>query len=173
MIPEVRTMVGGARIGHLALATAAFSIANNADLVVNTTMGDDTPSGLLAGHMVISSASGEVGVAAAGEAAFGINLFNVNNHEVVGYENNFTAASENITFFTGVGAHCSVNVYETKTAASRTTTGDVPVAPAYAAGLPLYVSANGLLTTEDESTGVIVATVVAVGGDFMEIRLEV
>jgi len=172
MIPEVRTMVGGARIGHLALAAAAFSIANNADDVVNTTMGDDTPSGLLAGHFVISSASGEVGAAGQGDAAFGINLFNINNHEVVGYENNFTAASENITFFTGVGAHCSLNVYETKTLASRGGTGDVPLT--YAAGDALYVSANGLLTNvDDASGGAIVATVVATGGDFMEIRLEV
>ena len=67
-------------------------------------------------------------------------MFNVN--EVAAYVNNFAEASERITFLSGKGVYFEVNVYETELEGTGAIT--------YAEGDALYVSANGLLTSEDE-----------------------
>ena len=172
--PEVRDLVRVRRIGHLSLAAAAKTAVNyTAGTTVNSTLDADTPIGILAGHWVAASGSGEAGIASAGARALGLCLFSLN--PTAAYHYDPTAASGRFTFGCGPGSHVEVNVYETANAAKRAN----PLAGAdltYAAGDLIYASANGLSTKEDENSGVPLAIVVrppSASNASMELRLLV
>lgn len=164
-MPEVRVLTGAKHVGHLTLQSADFTRSNNTagtGQVLNTQITADTPTGLLAGHLVKITGDGEVGVCGSGERPVGINIWDVNEAEpgtvalgtAEGFLNQFAEASGRITYVCGQGAILEVNVYETHEFNGGGARADVlgtnaPLA-AYAAGQLLASSENGLLTNEDE-----------------------
>ena len=108
----------------------------------NTRLSANTPKGLLAGSIVkAGTVAGTVLACTAAAADYPLGVV-INNAVGYPFESSSGVASGKCPYLHGCGTVFSTDLYETSLVA-----GGVTVVTAYAAGLPLYVSPNGLLTT--------------------------
>jgi len=103
-------------------------------------LGADFPDGQLGGQVVVHTGSYEVGVMSAPTSETPIGLF-INDAAGSPFENTPAVGSGKSPFVSGSGSVCEVDIFETGDSGGA-------LGIAYAAGVLLYGSANGLLTTE-------------------------
>lgn len=120
-------------------------------------MEDGAPKGVLAGMVATLGANGTYTIADEADATVPMGLFGL-NADGEPFENNVPRKTGRITLVAGKHNQLTVNVYETRAAASMGGAADNLVA-SYTTGTLLYSSAQGLLTTEDAAAQTPVAIV--------------
>lgn len=116
----------------------------------NTTLSINTPRGVLGGSIAAISAGLDYTVVPMTTALMPVGLF-VNDAAGAAFENAPAIASGKVAVMKAM-ASVEVDVYETRNAANS---GDL----AYAVGLYLYGSAQGLLTYETTASGIVIGVV--------------
>ena len=115
---------------------------SSAQQTANTRLSANTPKGFLAGSIVkCGTVAGTVVSAIGGRTEQPLGIV-INNAVGYPFESSSGVASGKCPYLHGSGTVFSTDLYETSLVA-----GGASVVTAYAAGLPLYVSPNGLLTT--------------------------
>jgi len=143
---------------------------SSAQQTANTRLSANTPKGLLAGSIVkAGSVAGTVVACDATSNPLGVVINNA-----VGYpfESSSGVASGKCPYLQGSGTVFSTDLYETAEV------GGAALTIAYAAGLPLYSSVNGLLTTVAAGTAVsiivgIVLTAPSASDPFMVVQMRI
>lgn len=129
------------------LSDACFTKANYGVGVANTTLGVNTPRGILGGSVAAVSAGLDYTVVPMTTALMPVGLF-VNDAAGAAFENSPAVASGKVAVMNAM-AKVEVDVYETTKAANN---GDL----AYAVGDYLYGSAQGFLTKETTASSVVI-----------------
>ena len=133
------------------LSDACFTKANYG-VNTNTTLSVNTPRGVLGGSVAAISAGLDYTVVPMTTSLMPVGLF-VNDAAGAAFENSPAVASGKIAVMKAM-ASVEVDVYETNTA---TPPGVALVA--YTVGLYLYGSAQGLLTTEQTASSIVIGVV--------------
>ncbi len=108
-----------------------------------TALGADFPDGQLGGHVAVHTGSYQIGVMSAADE-FPIGLF-INDAAGSPFENTPAVGSGKSPFVSGGSSVCEVDIWE-----SADSIGALVIP--YTAGVLLYGSANGLITTEVGAT---------------------
>jgi hypothetical protein len=132
-----------------ALSDACFTKANYG-VNTNTTLGVNTPRGVLGGSVAAASAGLPYTVVPMTTSLMPVGLF-VNDAAGAAFENSPAVASGKVTVMKAL-ASVEVDVYETRNAAAN---GDLT----YAEGEYLYGSAQGFLTKETTASAIVIGVV--------------
>jgi hypothetical protein len=141
---------------------------SSAQQLANTRLSANTPKGLLAGSIVMAgTVAGTVVASDATHYPLGVVINNA-----VGYpfESSSGVASGKCPYLHGAGTVFATDLYETAEV------GSAALVIPYAAGLPLYSSVNGLLTTVAASPAVIVGIVLiapSASDPFMVVQMRI
>jgi len=140
---------------------------SSAQQLANTRLSADTPKGILAGSIVAVGATSGTVVAA---AATNTDMVGIAINNAVGYpfESSSGVASGKCPYLCGSGTVFATDLYETAAV------GGAALA-AYTAGMPLYCSPNGLLTSVVDAGFVVGILLIAPSASdpFMVVQLRI
>jgi len=163
---ELQPLYRGTLNSYCAISDEGLTVDNRSgtQALANTTLNTATPDGILAGSVVRIVDAATVGPA--NDAATGVQVgivgIAVRNAAGEAYESTSSVASGSITYLHGTGSVVEVPVYETAD------TAGTALDYSTAAGLPVYASANGLLTIAAGLTGGVAASGATIVGVIIE-----
>ena len=149
---QVQPLYRGTLNSYSAISATGLTQSNRASAqqLANTTLNSSTPLGILAGSVVRVVAPATVGPAVQSNTGIQAGIVGIAELNAAGqpYESMSSVASGSISYLHGSDTLVAVPVFET-----YATDGTTPLDYSTAAGLPVYASANGLLTIAAGLTG--------------------
>lgn len=164
---ELQPLYRGTLNSYCAISDEGLTVDNRTagQAAANTTLNSATPDGILAGSVVRIVSAATVGPANDAATGVQVGIVGIAVRSAAGeaYESTSSVASGSITYLHGTGSVIEIPVYET-----FATDGTTPIDYSTAAGLPVYASANGLLTIAAGLTGGVAAAGATIVGVIIE-----